>query len=121
MMPEPPLTLIQAIAREEGFYASGPPNRPQRNLNPGDLEWHPWMTAFGSTGGDPRFAIFPTEDQGFAALRHLLGLPIYQGKTVMQFAQTFAPSNENDTRQYALNLASWCEVTLDTVIDGIVG
>lgn len=118
--PPAPMTLPQAIALEEGFYADGPPNRPQRNLNPGDLEWHPWMKAFGAMVGDPRFAIFPTADQGFAALLHLLQLPLYRGKTVAQAIGQFAPGNENDTRSYISHVCSWCEVTPDTIIDGIL-
>jgi hypothetical protein len=122
MTPATPLTLIEAIAREEGFYADGPvPNRPQRNFNPGDLEWHQWMTFYGSQGGDPRFAIFPTAEQGFAALRHLLRLSLYRGKTIAEFVPIFAPGGENDVAQYTRNLVAWTETTPDTVIDGILG
>jgi seryl-tRNA synthetase len=78
-LPTIPCTFLEAIAREEGFYAAGV-NRPKRNNNPGDLEWHQWMTVYGSTQGDPRYAIFPTPDMGFAALRHLFGFPLYKGK-----------------------------------------
>ena len=121
-MPAIPYTLLQAIAREEGFYDPNQANnRPQRNCNPGDLEWRPWMEAFGSTRGDPRFAIFPNPDLGFKALRHLLGFSIYKGKTIAQFVNTFAPGNENDTKQYTLNVCSWVERDPDTVIDGILG
>lgn len=121
IIPTVPLTLIQAIAREEGFYAAGPPNRPQRNCNPGDLEWRPWMVSFGSTKGDPRFAIFPSVDLGFQALRHLLGFPMYKGKTISQTVGIFAPGNENNTRQYLLNVLAWTEKQPDTVIDDILG
>ena len=115
------MTLIEAIAHEEGFYADGPPNRPQRNLNPGDLEWHPWMRAFGSHVGDPRFAIFPSAEQGFAALKHLLQLPLYKGKTIAQAIWIFAPGSENNTQAYVRNVCSWTEQQPDTVIDGILG
>lgn len=114
------MTLPQAVACEEGFYDDGPPNRPQRNRNPGDLEWHPWMIQFGSRGGDPRFAVFPSSDEGFAALLHLLQFPLYRGKTVTEFVNTFAPSNENDVGQYVRNLCAFCECTPDTVIDTIL-
>jgi hypothetical protein len=118
-MPTIPYTLIQAIAREEGYYVFG--SRPQRNANPGDLEWHPWMQRFGSKAGDPRFAIFPNEDEGFDALRHLLGFPIYKGKTIAEFVPIFAPSTENDVQRYLMNLVAWTEQQPDTVIDGILG
>lgn len=119
MKPTPPLTFVQAVALEEGFYVDG--SRPQRNNNPGDLEWRPWQATYGATKGDPRFAIFPTPELGFAALKHLCGFPIYKGKTISEFAGIFAPSNENNSKQYALNIASWTEKDLNTVIDGILG
>jgi hypothetical protein len=121
-LPSIPYTLLEAIAREEGFYDEGViPNRPQRNNNPGDLEFHGWMAEFGSKGGDPRFAIFPTVEQGWDCLRRLLTFSEYRGKTIAQFVPIFAPSSENDVHQYALNLESWCECGPDTVIDGILG
>jgi hypothetical protein len=121
-LPTIPYTLLQAIAREEGFYAEDViPTRPQRNNNPGDLEWRPWMTRFYSTQGDPRFAIFPTATDGFDALRHLLGFPMYKGKTIAQAISQFAPGNENNTRQYIDNVCAWCEQPPDTIIDQILG
>jgi hypothetical protein len=118
-LPTIPYTLLQAIAREEGYYVPG--SRPARNFNPGDLEWRPWMVRFGATGGDPRFAIFPSAEEGFAAARHLLGSSTYKGKTIAEFVPVFAPGVENDVAQYARNLCSWCEVGPDTVIDTILG
>jgi hypothetical protein len=120
-IPTVPLTLIQAIAKEEGYYSADPNARPRRNLNPGDLEYHPWMAEFGATGGDPRFAIFPSEEQGFACLRRLLQFSAYKGKTIAQAIATFAPGNENDTAAYVRNVAAWTEQQPDTVIDGILG
>ena len=119
-MPTIPYTLLQAIARCEGFYVDG--SRPQRNNNPCDREWEPWMQNFGSTGGDPRFAIFPSVDQGFAAARYLLGRGfIYRGKTIAEFVPVFAPAGENDVAIYIANLCAFCECGPDTVIDGILG
>jgi len=115
------MTLLQAMATVEGFYASGAENRPQRNNNPLDLEWHQWMTQFGATQGDPRFAIFPSVDMGFAAARHLLGFPLYKGKTISQAIPLFAPSNENNTRSYVLTVCALTEKDPDTVIDKIIG
>lgn len=121
-LPTVPYTLLQAIAREEGYYAEDViPNRPQRNNNPGDLEWRPWMTTYGSSSGDPRFAIFSSEDLGFQALRHLLQFNMYKGKTISQAISIFAPGNENNVQQYVLNVCSWTEQQPDTVIDGILG
>lgn len=119
MLPIYPYTISQAIAREEGFYATTTtPNRPQRNNNPGDLEYHPWQSEFGAVKGlDPRFAYFPTVEQGWDCLKRLLSFPAYKGKTIEQFVEEFAPSNENNTKQYALNIAYWCRLTLTTIID----
>jgi hypothetical protein len=122
--PRVPMTLIQAIALEEGFYAQDPSgylNRPQRNFNPGDLEFKPWMKQFGADGGDPRFAIFPNAEQGFNALRKLFQFPLYSGKTISQAINIYAPGNENDTHTYILRVCAWCEQTPDTIIDGILG
>ena len=120
MTPIPPMTLLEAIATEEGFYVAH--SRPQRNNNPGDLEWRPWQARFGgSFGTDPRFAIFPNPDLGFQALKHLLGFPLYKGKTIAQFAAEFAPAGENDTNQYVLNICSFTGHPPDTIIDGLLG
>lgn len=122
MKPPTPMTLLQAMATEEGFYADGAvQNRPQRNNNPLDLEWHPWMEQFGAAEGDPRFAIFPDEGQGFAAARHLFGFGLYKGKTISQVIPLFAPSTENDTNQYVRTVCSLTEQQPDTIIDGILG
>lgn len=120
-LPTIPYTLPEAIARMEGWYDTGVPNRPQRNLNPGDLEWHPWMASFGAVKGDPRFAIFPSADQGFAALRHLLQFPLYKGKTISQAIEVFAPSTENNTSAYIGAVCAWCEAQPDSIIDGYLG
>ena len=44
------MTLIQAIARMEGF---GPPaNRATRNNNPGNLNFEPWQESVPCRAGD---------------------------------------------------------------------
>ena len=123
VLPSLPYTLLQAIARQEGFYSDAiPETRPQRLNNPGDLEFSPWMTNFGGQNDqDPRFAWFPSPDAGFSALRHLLQFPLYKGKTISQAISIFAPSTENNVRSYVNNVCSWCEATPDTVIDTILG
>lgn len=121
-LPTIPYTLLEAIARAEGFYEDGDIlNRPQRNCNPCDLEWHPWMAAFGSNTGDPRFAVFLSSDQGFAAARHLFSFPLYKGKTISQALAIFAPGNENNLRVYLANVLAWTEQQPDSIIDGILG
>ena len=37
------MTVLEAMAHEEGFYKPG--DRPARNNNPLDLEFEPWVSA----------------------------------------------------------------------------
>lgn len=94
-----PLTLIKAVAAFEGFNVPG--SRPNRNNNPGDLEYHPWLSLFGGVkGSEPRFAIFPSRDKGFAALQHLFTFPLYFGKSLEVAFNIYAPPVENNTNAY---------------------
>ena len=115
------MTFLEAIAREEGFYVAG--SRPNRNNNPGDLEFHSWMTPFGGVleeCSNPRFAAFPTSDAGFAAMKHLFGFPIYKGKTVAQALNTWAPPIENQTNSYIANVCQWVGCQPTDIIDGLL-
>jgi hypothetical protein len=113
-----PMSFLQAIAREEGFYAPG--TRPQRNNNPGDIEWGKFTKAHGATSGDPRFAIFPTADAGFVAMRSLFQSTGYKGLTVAQALNRWAPPVENQTNAYIANVCKWTGCTADMVIDEIL-
>jgi hypothetical protein len=111
-LPTLPLTFAQALARMEGWYAQGSvPNRPQRNNNPGDLDFEPWQSGFGAVleGGvpEPRFAAFPTAEQGWAALNALLAGPSYASLTIEQAINRFAPSAENNTDGYIAAVCHW--------------
>jgi hypothetical protein len=99
------LSLIQAMARQEGFYAHG--TRPARNNNPGDLEYGEFTKAHGATGGDPRFAIFPTAEIGLAAFACLMAGLVYRNLTIAAAIAKFAPSNENDVAEYVHNVCAW--------------
>lgn len=61
--------IAQAIAKAEGFFVSG--SEPQRAHNPGDLE-------LGDVGNGLLFnkTIFATDDDGWNALYHQIGLMI---------------------------------------------
>jgi hypothetical protein len=111
--PEQKLTFIQAIAKEEGFYVNG--SRPQRDNNPGDIVYGRFTKAHGATGGDPRFAIFPTVDLGWQALRILLN-EHYAGLTVTAALNKFAPPVENATNLYINNVCKWTGLTPSTVL-----
>lgn len=107
-LPPLPLTLAQAIARMEGFYAAGSvPNRPQRNNNPGDIEFGPFAQRYGAIHGDPRFAVFPDVVHGFEALNALLASPEYIGLTIAECVAKYAPSCENDTDLYTGAICHW--------------
>lgn len=108
ILPSFPLTLEQAIARMEGWYAKGSiPNRPQRNNNPGDIEFGEFAQRFGSTQSDGRFAIFPSAEQGWNCLKALLRLPSYAGLTLQALVARYAPAVENDDAVYASAVAHW--------------
>lgn len=115
------MTFTQAVAREEGFGVPG--TRPTRNNNPGDLEYHEWMVTFGGkleTGAHPRFASFPTSEQGFSAMRHLFGFPIYKGLTVAAALNKWAPPVENATNSYIGNVCKWVGCKPTDIIDGLL-
>jgi hypothetical protein len=107
------ITFMEAIAREEGFDLPG--SRPNRNNNPGDMEYGGFARAQGATGGDPRFAIFPDADIGFAAMRALLQ-DDYAGLTVAAALNKWAPPAENQTNAYIANVCAWTGLTPDTVL-----
>src|ERR1700691_2629741 len=102
------LTLIQAIARQEGFGAS-PHNIPTRNNNPGDIEYGEFAAAHGATGTDPvypRYAAFPDAETGWSALRALLN-DAYLGMTLEAALNKYAPPVENETNIYLANVCKW--------------
>jgi hypothetical protein len=113
------VTLVEAIAREEGFYVRG--TRAQRNFNPGDLEFGNFAAHHGATGSDGRFAIFPDAATGFAALRELL-MTDYAGMTLVAALNRFAPPFENDTTRYLENVLLMTGLVADTILtDKLLG
>jgi hypothetical protein len=112
------MSFLEAIARAEGWLDLK--SRPRRNNNPGDIEYGRFAIAHGATGSDGRFAIFPTPEAGFAAMRVLLEAPAYRGLTVAQVIAKWAPSNENDTARYIANVCTWAGCKAGDVIDALV-
>lgn len=119
------ISFIHAIGREEGVLESG--TRPSRNNNPGDLEYHDWQIPYGAKleAATPyrkaRFSVFPSLDQGYAALAHLLQFPLYRGKTVHEVLNEFAPpSDGNNTSSYEANVCSWVGCSPDTIVDTLL-
>lgn len=99
------MTLLEAIAHIEGFYVTG--SRPNRNNNPGDIEWGPFARSHGATaietvpaGEKARFAYFPAPEIGFAALHALLSSSAYAGLTIEETINKYAPPSENNSANY---------------------
>ena len=119
------LTLLQAIAKMEGF---GVPNaRPTRNNSPGDLLWGPEAKFFGAYKGDPTYAVFYTAEIGWDALRRWLSVPAkfdaqrnlvggYMGATLQQAIYRFAPPESNNSAEYLANVCEWTGLTPQTVL-----
>lgn len=113
LLPAFPLTVAQAIARVEGWYAQGSTaNRPQKNNNPGDLEYHEWMAEkYGAQleqgTAHPRFACFPSASAGWQALEDLLESEHYVNLSVKDTVNRFAPPTENDDSMYVSAVCRW--------------
>lgn len=123
ILPTLPLTLSQAIARQEGFYVPSDsvdyPTRAQRNNNPGNLEYSQFTRAHGAIGTDGRFAIFSSSAAGFLCLTELLALAAYQSRSIANAIACYAPSTENNTEVYLVNVCSWCEIVPDTLVSEV--
>ncbi len=121
------MTLLKAIAMEEGFFVAG--SRARRNNNPGNLDYGPFAIAHGATRIEEippdihepaRFAYFPTPDVGFAALQALLESSEYAGLTVEAALAKYAPASENDTSAYVHNVCGWVGCSPDAIISSVM-
>lgn len=122
-----PLNILQAIAKEEGFYTIR--SRASRNNNPGNIEWGKFAQAHGATKVEtipqgieelPRFAYFPTVAVGFAAMKALLKAPAYTGFDVAQTITKWAPPPENDTPSYIKNVCSSASCSPTTSLSSLL-
>lgn len=106
-----------AIKEYEGWFEG---SRSQRNNNPGNLRWSPFMV--GKEGG---FAKFATFSDGYKALLHQLRIAtngksrVYRPEmTLLEFFSTYAPaSDSNHPRAYAEFVARKLGVNTDTKIN----
>lgn len=74
-----------------------------RNNNPGNIEYGPFAKSMGATGSDGRFAVFPTAEQGIAAITALQQRYENSGReSVAERIERWAPASENGpaTRSY---------------------
>ena len=107
-------TLIQAMARMEGFYSPG--TLPNRRNNPGDIEDGKFAQAHGALPSDGhRFAAWATPEEGFAAMRSLLTAH-YLGLTLAQALNKWAPPVENNVNAYLKNVSTWTGMAADQVL-----
>ena len=88
-----------------------------RNNNPGNIDWNAknkWQGQVGieSTGSPPRFAAFSNPEYGIRAMASLLATyqDRYNCRTIRQFIQRWAPSNENNTDAYVSAVARHMKV-----------
>lgn len=103
------MTLAQAIARMEGWYAKESiPNRCQRNNNPGNLEYNEFTIQMKAIGTDGRFAKFSNAIDGWIALYTLL-IRDYSELTLNDAINKYAPSYENNTNEYVDLVCQWTE------------
>ena len=118
------MSLLSAIARMEGFGVQG--SRARRNNNPGNIEWGSFAAQHGATGREPdlahskgRFAVFPSADIGFVALKQLL-LEHYATLTVEAAILKYAPPSENDSESYIRNICNWAQCKPTDIIKDVL-
>ena len=113
------VTLMQAIARQEGFYVEPPaPSLARDRNNPGNMEDGKWAQAHGALPSDGnRFARWPTPEAGFEAMRHLL-VYNYLGKTITDVVHIWCPASEtsNNDEIYIEHVCEWTGLTPDAVL-----
>ena len=115
-LPTEPCTILEAMARMEGFYVQG--TRACRNNNPGNIEFGRFAAAHGGIlerGVNPRVAEFPTVEAGFSAMRALLS-SAYLGLSVAAALNKWAPPVENKTNVYIENVCDWTGNNPDTIL-----
>jgi len=77
-----------------------------RNNNPGNIEFGAFAKSQGATRSDGRFAVFPTPEQGIAAIYALQGKYESGGQTtVTERIAKWAPPGENNSKAYAAEVA----------------
>jgi len=111
--------IANAIATAEGWYNSGPDSIPHRANNPGDLvaTWLPYPR-IGAEG----ITVFPTEAEGWAALKHQVAL-MFSGSANynpgMSIAEVAAKYTRTQIPVWANNVAAALGVTPDTKLQDI--
>lgn len=92
-------------------------SRSWRNCNPGNISKGSFAESCGSIGGDARFAIFPDEDTGLAAIRTLLTGKAYRSMTLREAIYKYAPpSDGNNADSYLKSITNDLNVDSSTTI-----
>jgi hypothetical protein len=107
------MTLLGAMARQEGFFVAG--SRPAKNNNPGDIEAGKFTRAHGAIGSDGRFAIFRTTTDGYTCMAKLLD-SAYHGMTIGDALAKYAPPVENQTSVYLAHILNWTGLKATDII-----
>jgi hypothetical protein len=108
--------LAGLIARMEGYYVPG--TIAQTNHNPGNLRYAGQTGAIGQNKG---YAVFASDDAGWAALNRQLELNASRGDTLEQFINRYAPPSENDTTNYLQYLVKGLGVGASTLLSQLSG
>lgn len=109
------VSLLEAIARQEGWLNENSLCR--KNHNPGNIIYGHFAIHNGAIGQNGRFAVFPNDEIGFAALSTLLSGPEYANLSIELAIHKYAPSVENDTAAYIKNICEWSGNSPNTIIN----
>jgi len=88
-----------------------------RNNNPGNIRPGAFATAHGATGVNKGFATFPTMEAGVSAHVALLGTSGYQGKTLSEIINRYAPPSDGNHHNagYIADVARRTGLSADSV------
>lgn len=114
------VSLVDAIARQEGYYVHG--SRAHRNNNPGNINYGVFARMHGSTARDDQgYAVFPSASVGFSALTALLISTAYRCSTLRDAITRYCPPTgdprgANNTAVYIRNVSEWTGIGADDEI-----
>ncbi|MGW1657500.1 peptidoglycan-binding protein [Streptomyces atratus] len=112
---------VDHVFYEEALRTGGTPS--WNNQNPGNIVRSEEAESYGAYPGKHNdiFAVFPSEEVGFEAVRRYLS---GRGdKTILQVMQAYAPAGHgsNDPQAYAQRIADALGVGTDTTLAGLDG
>lgn len=112
-----PQAISAAVDGDANMIGRTGGSRSWRNNNPGNIEFGDFAERAGAVGSDGRFAIFPDEAAGRAAMERLLfDSPSYSGLTLEAGLNRYAPPSENDTGGYVDFVSGQAGVAPDAVL-----